>query len=105
MPDRTLEERAAFLCRTPAEVAQLDAFADRIHRERALAPDLADRYDAACASVSELHDETVRQRRRIDALTDELDAAREALAAATWPTRAAQRLENDARPTTERSTT
>ncbi|MFE3461349.1 hypothetical protein ACFXKD_27710 [Nocardiopsis aegyptia] len=40
-----------------------------------------------------------------DARIAELEAAREQLAAATWPTRAARRLADDARPTTEGSAT
>lgn len=71
---RTLEERAALLCRTPAELAEIDAMVDQIHRERTLAPDLAAKYDSACERIAEYHDETVRYRRRIQDLEEQLDA-------------------------------
>jgi multidrug resistance efflux pump len=88
---------------TTDDIAMIRATVARVHAERADAGTMAARYDAACERIVELLDETIRQRRQIDALTDELADAREALAAATWPARAARRLADDAHPTTERS--
>jgi len=51
--------------RTPAELAELDEIVAEISRERAAAPGLATRYDAACERIIELHEETTRQRERI----------------------------------------
>ncbi|MEU0492586.1 hypothetical protein ABZ249_25445 [Nocardiopsis sp. NPDC006139] len=80
---RTRAERAAFLCMTLEELDQLDALSALIHRERVAAPRMAARYDEACANVAELHEETVRQRRRIAALEDQLADA-QALADRRW---------------------
>ena len=68
MPDATL---------TPAELAQIDAAVARVYAERADAPTMAARYDGACRRLDELHAETVRQRRRIEGLEDQI-AARDA---------------------------
>lgn len=56
--------------RTPAELAELDEIVAEISRERAAAPGLATRYDAACERITELHEETVRLRTRIWDLED-----------------------------------
>lgn len=68
---------------TPAELAMIDATVARVHAERADAPTMAARYDAACERIVELLDETTRLRRRIQALEDQLADAR-ALAARYW---------------------
>lgn len=57
---------------TPADLVMIDAIVDPIRRERAAAPGLAARYDAACERVSELHAEAVSQRRRIEGLEDQI---------------------------------
>lgn len=58
--------------RTPAELAELDEIVAEISRERAIAPGLATRYDAACERITELHEETTRQRSRIWDLEERL---------------------------------
>lgn len=76
---------------TPAQRDSIDATVTRVHRERADAGIMAARYDEACARIAEQHDEIVRQRRRIEALEDQLhdrDAdLRAQLAATTAPAR------------------
>ena len=51
--------------RTPAEIAELDEIAAGITQERAAAPGLATRYDAACRRITELLEEVKHQRSRI----------------------------------------
>ncbi|MFL1444034.1 hypothetical protein [Nocardiopsis protaetiae] len=92
---RTRTERAAFLCRTPEEIEELDALAALIHRERTAAPRMAAKYDEACAAVSELHAETVRLRRRVADQDDEIAGLRAQLAATTRPDRAGAALAAD----------
>lgn len=60
---------------TPAELVMIDAIVDPIRRERAAAPGLAAKYDDACDAVADQYDEIVRQRRRIEALEDQLSDA------------------------------
>lgn len=58
--------------RTPEQLAELDTVVDRIHHERADPRIMAARYDDARERISELHDETVRQRHSIEALEDQI---------------------------------
>ena len=76
---------------TPAELVMIDAIVDPIRRERAAAPGLAAKYDSACDAVTSQYDEIVRQRRRIEALEDQLSDARHERDTARKETRAARR--------------
>lgn len=62
---------------TPAQIAAIAATVARVHAERADAPTMAARYDAACARISEQHDEIVNLRRRVQFLEDQLADAQE----------------------------
>lgn len=56
---------------TPAEIASIRATVDRVHRERADAPTMAAKYDAACERIAELLDEMTQQRHRVRELEEE----------------------------------
>lgn len=63
------------LNRTPEQLTELDDAVARMRYERAVAPDLAARYDDACRGLLALENERNTLRRRVDALEGNLAAA------------------------------